>query len=47
MNNNDIVNMSAKEIMSTYNCSTLYYFEDLFDYEINKQYGENANSSSQ
>lgn len=47
MNNNDITNMSANDIFKAYGCISLNEFEGLFNYEINKQYSDDANSSNQ
>lgn len=40
---NNILDMSADEIIRTYRCCSLMAFENLFNQEIGKQYNEDAN----
>lgn len=42
--NNNILDMSAEEIIRNYRCCSLINFENLFNIEIGKQYNEYANS---
>lgn len=43
-NNNNILDMSAEEIIRTYRCIPLINFENLFNQEIGKQYNRYENS---